>query len=83
MRKVYSHINVLREHFNVEHILVNTYVQNNNIWHKIKMRLPFLPVGAKWKYSQKYAGYDFIYFRKAEIDYSVYTFLKNMDIEYM
>lgn len=78
MKKVYSQIKVLRQAFDMEHVLVNTFGGTETLFKKIKRRLPFFPVDFHWKYSDKFSGYDFIYFRKSDVDYTVYTFLKEI-----
>lgn len=78
MKKVYSQIKILRSEFDVEHVLINTYGKKQTLCEKIKRRLPFFPVDYHWKYSSKFAGYDFIYFRKSDIDYTVYKFLRDI-----
>ena len=78
MKKVYSQIKILRSEFEVDHILINTFGIKQNLLEKIKRRLPFFPVDYHWKYSPKFAGYDFIYFRKSDIDYTVYRFLSDL-----
>lgn len=78
MKKVYSQIEVLRKHFEVEHLLINTYPGNHKLLDKIKRRLPYFPIDYNWKYTEKFADYDFIYFRKSDIDYTVYRFFKDI-----
>lgn len=78
MKKVYSQIEVLRKYFEVDHLLINTYPGRQNPLDKIKRRLPFFPVDYNWKYSDEFSGYDFIYFRKSDIDYTVYKFFKDI-----
>ena len=78
MKKVYAEIDVLRDYFDVTHKLVNLYNPNVTVFDKIKMRLPFTAVGENWKYNKEFDGYDFIYFRKSEIDYKVYKLLRSI-----
>lgn len=78
MKKVFSQIKVLRTEFEIDHVLVNTYGKKQTVSEKVKRRLPFFPVDYNWKYTSQFSGYDFIYFRKSDIDYTVYRFLKGI-----
>ncbi len=78
MKKVYSQVKVLKKHFEVEHMLINLKGIDGNLFTKIWRRLPFTAVGAKWKYNEKFANLDFIYFRKSEIDYPTIKLLKTV-----
>lgn len=78
MKKVFSQIKTLRTQFEVDHILVNTYGRKENIVSKLKRRVPFCAVDNKWTYTSEVDGYDFIFFRKSDIDYTVFKFLKKI-----
>lgn len=78
LKKVNSQVGVLRQQFEVEHELVNSYYDKKIPFEKILRRLPFTAVDHHWKYSDKYKNVDFIYFRKSDLDYTVYKFLSDI-----
>lgn len=78
MKKVYSQIKTLRTAFEVDHVLINTFGKKETPISKIKRRLPFFAVDHTWKYSPDFAGYDFLYFRKSDVDHTVYTFFRDL-----
>lgn len=77
-KKVSAQITELRKYFDVELDLNRTGQKTETPITKVARRLPYTAIGYDWKYSPKYNGYDFIYFRKDVIDNSVYRFLNSI-----
>lgn len=77
-KKIASQCKVLSKNFEMEHELHNYYKEQFTLKDKIKIRLPYTAIGEQWKYHNKYSRFDFIYFRKDNIDYTVYKFFKQI-----
>lgn len=75
-KKVEAQCKILNGYFSITHDLHNMYGKYVTKIDKIIRRLPFTGISERWKYSDKYLTFDFMYFRKDVIDFSVYSFLK-------
>lgn len=74
-KKIAAQVAELSKDFDVVVELNHTGILKQNVWQKIRRRLPYTAINIRWKASDKYKDADFIYFRKDVVDYSVYRFL--------
>lgn len=78
-KKIKNQCKVLNKHYNVE---LDTYYKDNNkdnnMWEKIRKRLPLTYINYKWKYNGQYDDADFLYIRRVIHDRSFIRFLKKI-----
>lgn len=79
MKKILAQVKVLNSVFGTKLDVINTYNPKPlSAWDKLKIRLPFFPIGYKWQCKEEYLKADFIYMRKPPIDCSLVGLFKKI-----